>query len=220
MFFRRYILGLLVWLIYRFLYATWRIQYFESAEFKKAIERREPLVLAFWHGDEIPLMSTSKRYKVAVLVSKSKDGEMMNTVIRLLGAKTARGSSSRSAVSGLKALVKWVRQGYTASFAVDGPKGPIHVVKPGVFEVAHLIRGKIASGSSSADRAWHFPKAWNKAFLPKPFARVHIHWRDPVDYFQNGKNPKDQSLAIQLHDELMKARKRAKETLDHPDSRC
>jgi len=148
------------------------------------------------------------------LVSKSKDGEMMNTVIRLLGAKTARGSSSRSAVSGLKALVRLVKQGSTASFAVDGPKGPIHVVKPGVFEVAHLIHGKIVAGSSWADRAWHFPKAWNKAFLPKPFARVHIHWLNPIDYFQNGDSPKDEGPALMLKNQLMLAREQAKLSLD------
>lgn len=209
-FFRRYFLGLLVFIIYRTLYATWRIQYSESEAFKEAIQKKEPLVLAFWHGDEIPLMSTSRRYRAAVLVSKSKDGEMMNTVIRLLGAQTARGSSSRSAVSGLKALVKLVKQGFTASFAVDGPKGPIYVVKPGVFEVAHLIHGKIAAGSSYADRAWHFPKSWNQAFLPKPFARIHICWLDPIDYFQTGGHPKDLSLGLRLHDQLMEARRKAK----------
>lgn len=196
----------IIWVIYKTLQITWRVSYDESTEFTENLKSKTPMILAHWHGDELSLIHLARRYRIATIVSTSKDGERMNGVLKLLGGKTSRGSSTRGGVSALKGLIRLVRSGYNCSFAVDGPKGPLHQVKPGVFELSRMISNgttQIFAAGISCDRAWRFPKSWNQAYLPKPFARLHIMWRLALPGVTKDQDPKDpelaESLAIALH---------------------
>lgn len=163
----------------------------------------KPFILAHWHGDEVALLSMITRYKLATISSQSKDGEMMNTIIHLLGGSSVRGSSTRGGIQALKGIIRLSRQGRNCSIAVDGPKGPYHVVKPGVFELSRLAAVPIFYSAVTCDRCWVFHKAWNKAFLPKFFAKVYISWAGPIGPIQNTEDPKSKdlsgSLAAALH---------------------
>lgn len=205
--FRKYFLGLIVWLFFKSLSSTWRVKIEEPQAMKDFIANGQPLVLAHWHGDEVALIYLVSRYRIATITSTSKDGEMMNTVIRLLGGKTSRGSSTRGAINALKGLIRIVKsEKRNSSFAVDGPKGPIYKIKPGVFELSRLMKSPIFAAGVSCDRAWIFHKAWNKAYLPKPFAKIHIHWVGPVGPIGPDQDPRSEDLAKQLEDAMRNAK--------------
>jgi len=204
-FFRKYILGPFVWLIYKSVQITWRVTLIEPPEMLAAVKNKNPFIIAHWHGDEIAVIWTIRRYRVAAITSTSSDGEMMNTVIRLLGAATSRGSSTRGGVSALKGLLRLVKQGYNGSFAVDGPKGPYHKIKPGIFELSRLLKAPIYYSGVSCDRAWYFPKAWNKAFFPKPFSKVYLEWHGPFGPVSDTDDPRSEDLAKTLEDAMHKA---------------
>jgi len=180
------------------------------------LKNKEPLILAHWHGDEIALISQVRRYQIATITSTSKDGEMMNLVLQMLGGKTSRGSSTRGGVGALKGLIKLAKQGHNSSFAVDGPKGPLHKVKPGVFELSRLMAGSIFVAGVSCDRKWVFEKAWNKAYLPKPFAKIHIVWRGPFGPVTKDIDPRDEALANSLADALRNVQSIALKKMDAP----
>ncbi len=199
----RKLAGFLIWLFYRLLMSTWRVQIFEPPAMKEHLNRGEPMVFAHWHGDELSLIQLFHIYKTATIVSTSKDGELMNTAIHLLGGKTSRGSSTRGGIGALKGLLNLMKSGYNTSFAVDGPKGPRHQVKPGVFEVSKLTRAPIFAVGVACNNAWHFPKSWNKTYLPKPFSRIIIFWQSSVGPLTKEQDPRDfqlaQSLARAIH---------------------
>jgi lysophospholipid acyltransferase (LPLAT)-like uncharacterized protein len=199
-------LGFIVWVIYKLLSMTWKVEIQEPDNMKAMMKERKPFILAHFHGDEIPLISLASRYKIATMTSTSKDGEMMNTALILLGAKTSRGSATRGGVSALKGLLKYCKEGSNCSMAVDGPKGPIYEVKPGVFEIARLMKAPIFAGGVSCDRAWHFPRAWNKAYLPKPFAQIKIVWTAFNFTIDKNTDPRSPELANSLKNQLFDAR--------------
>lgn len=199
-------LGFIVWVIYKLLSMTWRVRIQEPDDMKSLMKEKKPIILAHFHGDEIPLISLVSRYKIATMTSTSKDGEMMNTVLLLLGAKTSRGSATRGAVSALKGLLKYCKEGSNCSMAVDGPKGPIYEVKPGVFEIARLAKAPIYAGGISCDRAWHFPRSWNKAYLPKPFAQLNVVWIPFSFTVDKNTDPRSSELANSLKNQLFDAR--------------
>lgn len=181
----------------------------EPDSLKEALKSSSPVVLAHWHGDELALLSVVKRYKIATIASQSKDGELMAKVLGWLGAKTSRGSSSRGAVQGLKGLIRLVKEGANCSFAVDGPRGPIYKVKPGVFELSRIINAPIYAAGVHCDRAIHFPKSWNKTFLPKPFAKITITWLGPLEAVSREADPRNPDLALELEQLLNQARQQA-----------
>jgi lysophospholipid acyltransferase (LPLAT)-like uncharacterized protein len=182
---------------------------------KKAIQDRTPLVLAHWHGDELVLVNLMRRYRIATIASTSKDGEMMNTVIRLFGGVTSRGSSTRGAVGALKGLLTLAKKGYNVSFAVDGPKGPIYKVKPGVFETSRLMKAPIFVSGIKCSSAIQFPNSWNKTYLPKPFSKIQIVWSGPWGPVNRTTDPRDTAIAQELEDLLGLAKSEAEKM-----SRC
>lgn len=174
---------------------------------QESLEKKNPFLLAHWHGDEIVLMSLIGRYRIATMVSTSADGELMRWLVHRLGGATSRGSSTRGGASALRGLVRLIReQKFNSSVAVDGPKGPLHKVKPGVFEVSRIAQIPIYWAGVSADRFYCFNKAWNKAILPKPFARVTIHWFGPMHPLEPHRDPKSPELALTLEKALLDAK--------------
>lgn len=183
---REKILGFIAFLIVRFIGMTLRYRlHFESEEQKEIFYRyyndKKPSIetkylLAFFHQDELCLLNFFRNRNMSVLISISKDGEIMNNASNWLGYKPVRGSSSKKAVSGLIAGIKKVRAGYKMAFAVDGPRGPIYKVKDGICVVAKKTETQIIPVRAIASDQKIFHKSWNKAKFPKPFSRIDMHF--------------------------------------------
>lgn len=206
---KKFFLSGLVFLLYRTLSWTWRIRLEEPPEMKKALAEGRPFILAHWHGDELALIHLARHYRIGTIVSQSEDGQIMNRVLIWLGARTARGSSTRGGVGALKGLIRLVREGANCSFAVDGPKGPIYQVKPGIFEVSRMLNLPIYWVGVSKSRAFEFPRSWNKTYLPKPFARICIQWSGPLDPVPENQDPRSLELAKDLERKLNAAKQQA-----------
>lgn len=187
---RLFCLGTAIWLFYRLLVLTWRIRIVEHDSVSRARREGQSCVFAHWHGDELVFAQLAGAYRIATMTSTSADGELMDFVIRRLGGTAVRGSSTRGAKAALKGLVRLCRQGWNASVAVDGPRGPLHKVKPGVFQTARLTDAVIVPVGQAASSRHVFENAWNKAELPWPFARV-------VVYFGATQSAPDSSAAMQ-----------------------
>lgn len=211
--FRRLVLTRLVWWSYRLWTRTWRLKVYESPELKALLEKHEPIIFAHWHGDEPAIIHLVTRYRIATMTSTSRDGALIDFVIRKLGGATSRGSYTRGAVGALKGLVTLMRKGFNASMAVDGPKGPIHKVKPGVFELSRLAKAHIISTGVASSSALVFEKSWNKASLPKPFARVVVVLGHPSGMVSKADDVRSPELSASLASHLSDAHHQAAKLL-------
>lgn len=203
--FRKYLLPVLVYWFYRLLFMTWRKTVIEDEPLRNALDNNQPVIFAHWHGHELAITFLVSRYKLATMTSVSKDGQLIDYVIRKLGGATSKGSSSRGAVSALKGLIRLMKNGHPASMAVDGPRGPIHQVKPGVFELSRLAQAQIFPVGVAVGNAHVFEKSWNKAVLPKPFSKVAVCYGDPIPTLDKSKNPKDLEMANDLKQRISDA---------------
>ena len=186
------ILSLIAAFLFRLLRLTYSYKLkFENKEeeetFKKFLKAKKPntqnnFLLAFFHQDEFALIPFFKNTGFSVLVSLSKDGEIMAKAAERLGYLPVRGSSSRGAVSGLIAAIKKVKEGYNLSFAVDGPRGPIFKVKEGLSAVARKTGRPILPVRAHLSNAYVFEKAWNKSKFPKPFCKITLSFAK-LDYY-------------------------------------
>lgn len=168
------------------------------------------MVYAHWHGDEMGIVHLLPRYRSCAIVSTSKDGEIMAGFIRMIGAKTSRGSSTRGGVAALRGIIRLAQQGYRPSVAVDGPKGPYHKVKPGVFEVSKLIGGRIYPLTVAVSRSYIFERSWNKTFLPLPFSRIQVVWGEPLPALGRESDAHSEKLAMELEKALTNAGQKAR----------
>ena len=154
----------------RLLRATWRVRLLGPAPPYET----GPVVFCFWHGRQAGLFAHPRPRPVAVLASLSRDGALQARILARLGFDVHRGSSSRGGAAGLKSLIGALRGGADAAFAVDGPRGPVGVAKPGAILAARAAGAAIVPITVRASRRWVFARAWDGYALPVPFAEVEI----------------------------------------------
>lgn len=214
--FRRVILPRLVYGLYRSWSATWRLRRHEPESLRARLNNEQPFIVAMWHGDELGLVCFARFYRLATMASWSKDGELMNYVLRRFGFETARGSSSRGGSSALRGLMRLARRGWSPVIAVDGPRGPVYKAKPGVLELARVTGLPVFPCAMACSRHILMHRSWNQARLPWPFARVLIHWGDPiiVDRDADARSP---AMVQRLESAINRCRREAADTL--PDLR-
>ena len=87
--------------------------------------------------------------------------------------------------------------------AVDGPRGPRGIIKPGLIRIAQLSGTPIVPVFISVDRAWK-AKSWDRFLIPKPFCRITVRWGDLINIpeqldaetFENYRLQVEQSMRI------------------------
>jgi lysophospholipid acyltransferase (LPLAT)-like uncharacterized protein len=138
-------------------------------------------LFAFWHGKQLlPVLSlTTHRGLRAVLVSPSKDGDILSVCLKHLGYEIIRGSSRDRNISALAEMMRKLKAGYSLGFGVDGPIGPIYKVKPGMTHMAQKFSIPIIPVGSAFSKQWILEKAWDRYAIPKPFSKTLLYLGEP-----------------------------------------
>lgn len=140
-----------------------------------------PWILALWHGQQMLLLRWPRRRRTIVLVSLSRDGDLLAGALPILGCGVERGSSSRGGAGGLRSIVRTLKSGCDAAFAVDGPKGPRRVVRAlGASVAARLAGGVVVPLAAACSATWVLSRTWDRFELPRPFSRVVVALGAPL----------------------------------------
>ena len=138
-----------------------------------------PAIFAFWHRSLLACAYRFRDLGIAILISRSFDGELIARTVELLGFKAVRGSSTRGGATGLRRMERAYREGHICAITADGPKGPTMVAKPGTAQLARLVHASVGTFYVFPLRAWKL-HTWDGFLIPKPFSRVVITWPLPV----------------------------------------
>jgi hypothetical protein len=142
------------------------------------------VLLCVWHQQFFSAIRHAKNYKIfnpSLMISQSKDGEIVAKMAFHNGWNPIRGSSSKGGMGALKIMITNLKKDKLAAHIVDGPRGPSGVVKPGVIRLAHAANAVIVPISVSAEKAWHF-NSWDKFLLPKPFSKVTLRFGEMIKF--------------------------------------
>jgi lysophospholipid acyltransferase (LPLAT)-like uncharacterized protein len=166
--------SLLAWAV-RALSATWRVRRVRGELLHDSLESG-PIIAAFFHEDQLPMVALHRGLGFSGLASRSADGALLAGVIARLGYGVVRGSSSKGAVAGaLAALRRALGEGHSVGIAVDGPRGPRRVAQPGAAALAALSGRPLLLLTAHAQPAWR-ASSWDRFLLPLPFARVELRY--------------------------------------------
>ena len=175
--FARFLLSAAAVLLIRVLVRTWRVSFLGP----DPNAATGPFVFCFWHGNQAGLLAHPRVRPAVVMTSLSRDGTLQSRILSRLGFVVVRGSSSRGGAAGLKAVIAKMREGCDALFAVDGPRGPLHQIKPGALSAAKTVNAPLVPLRAEASRAWVFQRTWDRYTLPKPFASVVVYRGTPIE---------------------------------------
>jgi lysophospholipid acyltransferase (LPLAT)-like uncharacterized protein len=95
-----------------------------------------PVIVAILHGELLPAGLLARGRSMLPMVSQSKDGEIIAGALSVFGFPLVRGGSSRGGAEALVRAEEGLRSGLSPVLAVDGPRGPAGVPKPGAVRLA------------------------------------------------------------------------------------
>lgn len=165
-------------LLVRLLCAT--LRYRNSAEPGGPLDANErPMIWAFWHRCLIVATHRFQKRDIAVLTSRSFDGEIISRIIEKFGYGAVRGSSRRGALSAVLGARRELEAGRAVAFTVDGPLGPVYQAKPGPVVLSRLTGVRVVAFHIAVERAWTLG-TWDRMIIPKPFSRAFVHFSAPM----------------------------------------
>lgn len=165
-----------MWLVYH----TSKKTYINYERLKERIDKRQGALSATWHQSTILLTYPYRNMGVATIASRSRDGEIISSVIKRLGFHSFRGSSSKGGGKALSSIIAFLKtEGIFATITVDGPRGPAKKVKTGIVRLAQSTGYPIFPLHGWAKRKI-FIKSWDKTMIPLPFNHLIIICGDPI----------------------------------------
>lgn len=146
---------------------------------RKLIEEGKPVIYALYHGDMDVILELHRPQANTILISPSRDGDIIAAIASELGFRTTRGSSAKRSVSGMLGLVDEAKNGISVVMLVDGPKGPWHVIKPGVVKLAQVTGLPIIPLGISSRSCWWVP-TWDRFNMVSAYGPVLTVYGDPL----------------------------------------
>ncbi len=187
----------------RLLSSTYRLRLVDPGNERDVLDRDGSIIYASWHQRFFPgITFFATRTPIAILISRSRDGEFISRIVDILGWRAVRGSSSKGGSEGLQTLKELAARGFKIGHIVDGPKGPFGEVKPGLLRIAQVSGKAIVPTVTSGEKRWVFG-SWDRFMVPKPFSRVLIRFGEPV-YVPQDLSERDFEERTKLVEERMK----------------
>jgi lysophospholipid acyltransferase (LPLAT)-like uncharacterized protein len=166
-------------LFIRLLRRSVRLRFHGDATVRAWERGDQRFLLAFWHRHLLLMRYAYRGQRMCVLVSRSRDGELISRVLAHLGIQTSRGSSSRGGALGLRDLLRVAARGSDIAVTPDGPRGPLRVVQPGVVLAAAASGLPVVPVALAATRR-HELRSWDRMPVPLPGARVDVVYGDAL----------------------------------------
>ncbi len=121
----------------------------------------------------LPAAWLYRNRQLAVMTSRSLDGEFIARVISRMGFLPVRGSSSRGGQRALLEMNQLLTEGHSVAFTIDGPRGPRNVAKKGPVLLSRISGVPVIAFYVAVEHAWVL-NTWDRLMIPKPFSRIYV----------------------------------------------
>ncbi len=186
---------------------TLKLNVVNEKRWQTLLKSGNSILLCCWHQQFISAIHHFKKYKVfnpALMISQSKDGDLIAFVANKTGWHTARGSSSRGGKNAMEHMIEHLKKYKFGAHIMDGPQGPIGKVKAGAIKMAHAGDALLVPFYVVAENAWYF-NSWDRFMLPKPFSKVTIIYGEEIK-FKATKDPDSFESQRSTLEETMQAK--------------
>lgn len=158
----------------RLLVRSWRWPAADAVMIRRISETPRIMLVTF-HGMLLHLLALPRFIprQGVVMLSPSYDGRLLAAFLNYFGVNHVFGSSRSRNIAGPLELVRRTQAGEVGLIAVDGPRGPRGVVKPGFLKLAAAADAHLLLVTSTASRGITL-KTWDRAHIPAPFAKLQF----------------------------------------------
>lgn len=203
----------LVVLLQRFTLLTSKVVYLNREVVDRLLSENRPFIFGIWHCNVYMSPILYRGMDVHVMISKSKDGELIARIVHAFGNRSIRGSTSRGGTSALKAMIRVARRNSRLAFTPDGPRGPALVAQQGIIAAASACGIPIVPAHYESTRQ-KVAKSWDSHRVPLPFGTIVNSFGDPIDIPRDLDGDQFEKYRLLVEERLLENKKRAEEARD------
>jgi lysophospholipid acyltransferase (LPLAT)-like uncharacterized protein len=208
----------LVWLVPKIffwvshlLFRTCRLRFIGKEHEDVFLRDGRPICFAGLHQGMLYLPMHFRDRDGVVMVSASRDGDLIAHTMARFGLRSARGSSKHGGAGALRAMIDEVNaSGCSAGMIVDGPQGPAGVAKPGALKLARATGLPIVPGNWWATPHVAFG-SWDRTIVPLPFARMAFAFEPAIVVPPDASDDELERLRVELTERLGRALEAARQ---------
>lgn len=170
-----------------------------------------PCVYAMWHAHQCCVHGLPDRANCNVLVSRSRDGQIIANVVEKWGFKVIHGSKGKKgSVEATLQMIHALEHGECCAIMVDGPKGPAKVVKDGAIKVAKKAGVPIVPVYWYSPN-WTFLKfpSWDGFRIPFFWTKLINIYGEPIYVDAHNDKAQDEEVRLKVQRSLEKLEKEA-----------
>jgi Uncharacterized protein conserved in bacteria len=148
----------------------------ETLEISKFGEffNEKPTIFFFWHSNFFILPYAFQSSPVYVLVSPSKDGEIIAKYLTHFKIGVIRSSQRRDRFKGLREIFGVLENSGNVAITPDGPLGPRKKFKKGTVSLIRKLNVRVVFVGVAYSSFWEL-NTWDALRIPMPFSKVVIY---------------------------------------------
>ena len=170
-----------------------------------------PCVYAMWHAHQCCVHGLPDRANCNVLVSRSRDGQIIANVVEKWGFKVIHGSKGKKgSVEATLQMIHALEHGECCAIMFDGPKGPAKVVKDGAIKIAKK------AGVPIVPVFWYSPNltflkfpSWDGFRIPFFWTKLINIYGEPIYVDADNDKAQDEEVRLKVQRSLEKLEKEA-----------
>lgn len=185
---------------------------------RRGLEHAQPVwdsgagvVGCVWHSRILMTIAVWPKtaQKPAILISRSRDGDVVADAAQRHGVAVVRGSSlnqrktgkQKGSVGAFREMTRHVETGGCMAVTPDGPRGPRMRAGAGAIKLARTAEAPVLPCAWSTSRAIVF-NSWDRFMLPLPFARGVIVYGEPIEIDADADDAVVKAAAMSLEERL------------------
>jgi lysophospholipid acyltransferase (LPLAT)-like uncharacterized protein len=177
--------------------------------------RKRNFIVAFWHGGMLLgwfLHRPRGGGRVAALVSRSKDGALLDATLKKWGFSMIRGSSHIGGKEAMLLMEEEIRTGASLCITPDGPTGPRHQMKMGAIRLSQKTNVPLfLAGIGIAQKK--LLRSWDQFEIPLPWSHAAVVYSNPIMVPPDLSGEDLELYKKNLEDQLIKLDEEAVRTL-------
>ncbi len=182
--------------------STFRVRITGRQYEKELEEKKKPVIYVFWHGRMLFFPYFYRfAHKYTILVSPSKDGEIVSRISSLFGFASVRGSGFKEGARALRRLMRILKEGKSVGIIGDGSRGPVFRAQKGIVKLAALSGAALLPMTYGARNKIVF-QSWDKFIFPLPFTRVKVMYGSPIFVKRKINGEEEKTLLLELENKL------------------
>ncbi|WP_041321295.1 glycosyltransferase N-terminal domain-containing protein [Hyphomicrobium denitrificans] len=160
---------------------------YEPADILDRLADLHPCIVACWHGQFMMVAGLRpENVKVAAMVAKHGDAELIGEAMRALGVQLIRGAGAgsrrrdRGGASALRASLSALADGHSLVMTADIPPGPARIAGAGIIAISRMSGRPIIPVAVASKHFASFD-TWSRLTFNLPYSRLAFVAGEPIE---------------------------------------